>query len=613
MGAAYALPLAAGDRVRLFARTNAAYADHSRGIIGNNGSVLTVRGINATGVVLKNAQGREGLVKWDTLREPNVGGAPTSGRIRLSYGDVLTIDAAQGLTSTEHIQAMPAGTQAVTAYKAYTAASRHRRASYMIVSDGAERREIAARRPLGDPRPIQEADVWANMARNLARQPERPAALDFLERAHSVRRGAVHALQAGLQPAEQRAADGLAKTTLPRTWQRRRLVARVAEMAERLGTWADEQSLVLHGLARLAPNLQDAVAQSAARLRPAIHGAATRIRQRAAEAAAFAELSAQIRRAWGADGPVELCWTDGMLDPASRLIGELSWGGLRFEPQRIGAERRHAVAVEDLTRVCMRLPPAARADFIDLVASAGRDSLTWTRRPRHILKPAASAASHRSESGIARVAAMEALREPGVLPLLSKDRQKALFLTGLPAREGDSGDPFAALWDTLALARVRTQRWPQPGGLMGVSVDIHDLTTALAHQAKDVKEQWVRDLRHATTYTLNNRDRWLAARQQQSTPTSDSPRTGQSGNPVQASADKGDSVRKPLKPATTLGASADAKAQRERQPTPPMPASRPSGATQSPALRPPRPLGVGPAPPRTTVVRKRETDSDRGR
>ena len=114
LGATYALPLTVGDRVRLFARTNAAYADRGRGIIGNNGSVLEVQAIGAEGVVLRNANGRAGLVNWDTLRDP------TSGRIRLSYGDVLTIDAAQGLTSTEHIQAMPAGTPAVTAFKAYT-------------------------------------------------------------------------------------------------------------------------------------------------------------------------------------------------------------------------------------------------------------------------------------------------------------------------------------------------------------------------------------------------------------------------------------------------------------------------------------------------------------
>jgi hypothetical protein len=135
--------------VWLFARTNAVCADRSRGIIGNNGSVLTVRDINAAGITLENAQGREGLVKWDTLRDA------AGGRIGLSYGDVLTIDAAQGLTSTEHIQAMPGGTQAVTGYKAYTAANHHRVASYIVTSDGAERREIAARRPL------DQAVTWA--------------------------------------------------------------------------------------------------------------------------------------------------------------------------------------------------------------------------------------------------------------------------------------------------------------------------------------------------------------------------------------------------------------------------------------------------------------------
>ena len=175
-GERFDLPLAVGDRVRLFARTNASYADRSRGIIGNNGSVLEVRGVDASGVVLRNAQEREGRVAWNTLRDGE------SGRIRLTYGDVLSIDATQGVTSTEHIEAMPAGTQAVNAYKAYTAASRHRRATFLVSSDGAERREVAGRRPLGDMRPIAEADVWANMGRNLSRQPKVMSALEFLER-----------------------------------------------------------------------------------------------------------------------------------------------------------------------------------------------------------------------------------------------------------------------------------------------------------------------------------------------------------------------------------------------------------------------------------------------
>ena len=273
-GDGYELPLAVGDRVRLFARTNAACADKSRGILGNNGSVLEVRAIGAAGVTLRTAGGREGRVAWDTLRDRQ------SGRIRLSYGDVLTIDATQGLTSTEHIEAMPAGTQAVNAYKAYTAASRHRRATYLVVGEGAERREIAGRRPLGDLRPIREADVWANMARNLSRQPEQDSALAFLERAHALRRDATAALQAGLQPAEQRQAEGQAPTTVMPRLQRRRVVAQVGAVAERLAGWTREQEAVLGGLARLAPAVQDGVVRAIGGMRPAMRQAAVRIHNR---------------------------------------------------------------------------------------------------------------------------------------------------------------------------------------------------------------------------------------------------------------------------------------------------------------------------------------------
>lgn len=279
LGGTYALPLAVGDRVRLFTRTNAAYADRSRGIIGNNGSVLTVCDIGAAGVTLRNVQGREGLVKWDTLRDPG------TGRIRLSYGDVLTIDAAQGLTSTEHILAMPGGSQAVSGFKAYTAASRHRVASYLVTADGAERREIAARRPLGDPRPIREADVWANMARNLARQPEMPAALDLLERAHHLHRGAAHALQRGLQPAEQRAAEGLPPASLHRAWQRQRLVAQAAALTQPLERMAREQGTALEVLARLVPAVREAAAQAMAAIRPVLQPLFAQRRERQRQAA----------------------------------------------------------------------------------------------------------------------------------------------------------------------------------------------------------------------------------------------------------------------------------------------------------------------------------------
>ncbi len=89
--------------MRLFDRVNATYPDRSRGLIGNNGSVLEVCGLSAHGITLRNAQGRDGLVLWDTMRDENVTNGSGVGRIRLTYGDVLSIDATQGVTSTEHI------------------------------------------------------------------------------------------------------------------------------------------------------------------------------------------------------------------------------------------------------------------------------------------------------------------------------------------------------------------------------------------------------------------------------------------------------------------------------------------------------------------------------
>jgi hypothetical protein len=292
MGASYDLPLAVGDRVRLFARTNAAYADKSRGIIGNNGSVLEVRDIDAQGVTLRNAQGREGFVKWDTLRDPE------SGRIRLSYGDVLSIDATQGLTSSEHIEAMPAGSQAVNAYKAYTQASRHRERSWLVTSDGAERREIAGRRPLGDPRPIREADVWANMARNLARAPEKASALDFLEQARDLRRGAVRGLQAGLQPAEQRQAEGHDPFTLRETLQRRRDAARVAAVAEQVEAVAQEQRRLQQRLAQTVLRVRETVRETVRAAAPLLRRAAEALRERRALNTVRAHLLDHYMSAW---------------------------------------------------------------------------------------------------------------------------------------------------------------------------------------------------------------------------------------------------------------------------------------------------------------------------
>lgn len=225
LGVTYELPLAVGDRVRLFANTSGSHRGR-RVTLGRNGSVVSLLRVDTDGITLRNAHGTEGKVAWTTLADR------ATGRIKLTYGDALTISSSQGVTASEHIDAMPSGTKAVNAFAAYVAESRHRRASYLVTSDGAERQDIVARRPLGDPRPITPQDVLANMARNLSRQPEKASALAFMEAAGEGIRAGARGFQCGLRPAEERERAGLARNTLHRTFARSRLRAAAAQLHE---------------------------------------------------------------------------------------------------------------------------------------------------------------------------------------------------------------------------------------------------------------------------------------------------------------------------------------------------------------------------------------------
>lgn len=241
-GATYDLPLAIGDRVRLFARTPASF-NGKGGNIGNNGSVLSVERIEPEGVQLRNAKGSSGFVKWETLRDP------ATERIRLAYGDVVTIDAIQSATSTEHINAMVSGSQAVQSFKGYVAQSRSRETTWLVTADGPERAEIMTRRALGNVEPITESDVWANVGRNLSRQPEKELATALLEAAHTVNTGTIRDLATAFQPIQQREAEGREGTTFHHTKTRQQ----------------DE-----HQAAQQAPAMQEAAAETAAAVQTVI-------------------------------------------------------------------------------------------------------------------------------------------------------------------------------------------------------------------------------------------------------------------------------------------------------------------------------------------------------
>jgi len=241
--AEYDLPLAVGDRVRLFARTPAAFGGKG-GNLGNNGSVVQVERIEAEGVQLRNAKGNSGFVKWDTLRDP------LSQRVRLTYGDVITIDAIQSATSTEHINAMPSGSEAVQSFKAYVAQSRSRETTFLVVADGRERTEIIGRRALGNVAPITEDNVWANVARNLSRQPVKELATDLLDRAREMHTGTVRSLATAFQPHQQRQATGGPGPDLRSAFTERRAERDVAGQTQAMGTAAAQNTTATREITR---------------------------------------------------------------------------------------------------------------------------------------------------------------------------------------------------------------------------------------------------------------------------------------------------------------------------------------------------------------------------
>lgn len=246
-GDAYVLDLARGDDVRLFRRTRAVFTDEQgrrrSSNIGDNGSVLRIEAVlPAEGLVLRTESGKAGFVSWRELEDR------ATGRTLLTWGSCLTIDAAQGLTSDEHINALPGGSRAVTGRKAYVAASRHRVASYLVGSAGAELRQERERRPRGVPEPAtaeeRQRAAWANLVRNLGKSGAKENATALLERSSETRRSTVAAFQAGLRTREAREAAGQKPVVLREKAERRAVRAALPRVAEAIEQVAQEQAAV---------------------------------------------------------------------------------------------------------------------------------------------------------------------------------------------------------------------------------------------------------------------------------------------------------------------------------------------------------------------------------
>jgi hypothetical protein len=127
------ITLAVGDHVRLFNRVQ-----EGRAVLGNNGDVVEVLHADMTGMRARNvATGIEGFATWRQLTPL------TSDRPSLAYGYATTIYTSQSQTVAEALFVLPGGSRQVDHGRAYTALSRHQHRVSLIVSEGAERRDIS--------------------------------------------------------------------------------------------------------------------------------------------------------------------------------------------------------------------------------------------------------------------------------------------------------------------------------------------------------------------------------------------------------------------------------------------------------------------------------------
>ena len=220
-GNQYEMRLAEGDRVRAFQRVRAKFTDEQgrvkEAVIGSNGTVLDVVGVKpGKGLLLRGDSGKVGYVPYDSFRsEPGM-------RARLAYGDALTIDSAQGITTKgEHINALPNGSAGVGAFKGYVAESRATGTTHTLVSYGAELRAWQDKQPVGAGMVPSERQLWAQVAENLSQQSIKESALALLGKLQAHASTAARGLQAGLQRVEAGAAAGVTPAARQRVAVRR--------------------------------------------------------------------------------------------------------------------------------------------------------------------------------------------------------------------------------------------------------------------------------------------------------------------------------------------------------------------------------------------------------
>lgn len=266
------LTLAVGDRVRLFRRTWGS-VDGEKRQVGNNGDVVRVLGQNGQGLRILTKEGEVADVEWRRLQDAK------TGRLLLGFGHALTIDAAQGITSDEHINALPRGTSGVTAFTTYVAESRSRGTTWTVISEGAVLEAERHRQALGDITPITRERLWERAAEDMSEKPYKALGIDLLGDAVRDREAAVDAFMQSNQTME---AAGKADPEAGRKAFQRLRAAAVNDTLGRHLTALDTAIAANTNLARDAARGAEAAAHLAA-LRAQAEVAARQMAQSGAE------------------------------------------------------------------------------------------------------------------------------------------------------------------------------------------------------------------------------------------------------------------------------------------------------------------------------------------
>ena len=126
----------------------------------------------------------------------------------MGFGWCQTIDAIQGVTSAEHINALPRGTAALSKFRGYTAESRAEWWTWTLIGEAAMREAVQHRRALGDKAPITEDELWRQAGKDLSRAPYKPLGMDLLAALQGQEQEAQTRFMAAAQRVQAQAAAG---------------------------------------------------------------------------------------------------------------------------------------------------------------------------------------------------------------------------------------------------------------------------------------------------------------------------------------------------------------------------------------------------------------------